>query len=72
MTRKPAQRFGQRFISQAGGKGVQRRGRRFIQLFHWGFCGLCRRRSGLHPHLYYSKFPPLPGKFVQNIGRSLT
>lgn len=71
MAGEPAKGVGQGLVAQAAGKCLQRACGRFIQLFHWGFFLLGRRRAGLHPHLYYSKFPPLPGKFVQNIGRSL-
>ena len=66
------ERGGQRGIAQAGGKRLKRARRRHIQLFYLRFLRFDPRRSGLHPHPYSSKFPPLPGKFAQQIGCALT
>jgi len=66
-----AQRLGQRCVAQPRGESLQRCRRRFIQLFLWGFFRSAHCRAGLHPHPYSSKFPPLPGEFVQHIGRAL-
>jgi hypothetical protein len=71
MAREAPERFGQGLVAQAGGQCLEAGRRCFIQLFLRGFRRFGRRRAGLHAHPYSSKFPPLPGKFVQDIGRTL-
>ena len=71
MAGETLQRLGQRCVAQPRGECLERRRNCFIQLFLWGFFWFAHRRAGLHPHSYSSKFPPLPGEFVQHIGRAL-
>ena len=71
MARQAPERLGQRLVAQAGGQCLEAGRGRLIQLFLRGFRRFSRRRAGLHAHPYSSKFPPLPGKFVQHIGRAL-
>jgi hypothetical protein len=71
MAREAPERSGQGLVAQAGGQCLEADRRRFIQLFLRGFRRFGRRRAGLHAHPYSSKFPPLPGKFVQHIGHAL-
>ncbi len=72
MSRQPPERRGQRGIAQACGERLERAGGRCIQLFYLRFLKFDRGGSGLHPYPYSSKFPPLPGKFAQQIGHALT
>jgi len=71
VAREAPERFGQGFVAQAGGKCLEAGRCRLIQLFLRDFRRRGRRGAGLHAHPYSSKFPPLPGKFVQDIGRAL-
>ena len=71
MAGETLQRLGQRGVAQPEGQCLERRRNCFIQLFLWRFFRFADRRAGLHPHPYSSKLPPLPGEFVQHIGRAL-
>jgi hypothetical protein len=61
----------ERRVAYPRSESLQRRRRGLIQLFLWTFFSFAHRRAGLHAHPYSSKFPPLPGEFVQHIGRAL-